>query len=1006
MDDNVEVKFSADIAAFTASMGTASTSVANSTAQMRASVSPISAEFIKLAGAMRSAGTSATSALGEASKAATSLKNGFGEIVAPANNAANGVEKFNKSLDRIRDFAWQNTNLSGDQIDRVINPLKFLAASLGVVGTVGVGIGVAVGAAFAYLAYEEYQLQVATKALGDQLSLTGQINAFQGSFASLQNFMDQATEARTAWDLIGQGAALSRDEAKAFGTALQGVGGVTAAMQQQFTDLAREQRYAFGSEGLQALQGFVTALHNPQTALQTLLTENQRLTPAQRQMAQAALESGNAQRQASTYFDMVTQDLIRQKTEAALTEVAHSKLSATVKQLAEEAIAAARAGGDLEGALQKLSSAGVKVAGDLYRVVGQIRSIRGEMDKGLGGAETANQLQAALDRLDPVSAKVRATTAEWNQTKTAVAGYAQTISDLEAKQARLTAQVEKARDATEKMKGGAEGMSLAEKQVLAVTLAQGAGAASFLKQTNAELETQQGLMEKARQTEALTDRARKAALDEQRGGSELDRSIANITVKYSVDKDSLSQARETTQAIQAELNKLPNGDAFLAQRNALNDKLKTSQAAEADAEKAVVKSKIDYEINELEAGEEQKKLIRQKYAAEMAGLKEGSAEWYDKKKELADALESAEPDTGKSDHSQRQADMKGIEDQIKAVQTTEKSKESLYAEGVKLHLMSEEEKTAATRAGAEASYQAELALLQKEAKLADLTKEQQVAVADKITALKAKHADEEQKLLLQSVEKQVQQWDKMVDAMSSSLSTGIMGMINGTKNFDQVMASLANSVVQQFVKMGVDTVANWAKMEIARTLLSQTAEGKILLAKMEGNAAGNASDLGAMASGFGALIANAGKTIAIDAGQAGAGVTAFLAPIMGPAAIAEGAATQGAVMSMAAFDVGAWNIPQDQLAMVHKGETIMTSGQSQGLRDVIGAAQSAYGGGSGSSQGQSAGSGDTHVHIHPNAMDGQSMGRFLSSNSRQLAKALNQAVKNGDHLGLRRLSTV
>ena len=155
--------------------------------------------------------------------------------------------------------------------------------------------------------------------------------------------------------------------------------------------------------------------------------------------------------------------------------------------------------------------------------------------------------------------------------------------------------------------------------------------------------------------------------------------------------------------------------------------------------------------------------------------------------------------------------------------------------------------------------------------------------------------------------------------------------------------------------------------------------------------------------------AAAASTIASDAGKAAAGAYASVAQIpvigwiMAPAAAA---AAFGAVEAFGAFDVGAWSIDKDQLAMVHKSEMIMTPGQSQGLRSVIDTAQNAYsGGGQGAGAGGGASGGGAHVHLNVSAMDASSVKNWLSGNSRQIMKALNSAVQNGDHLGLRRLAS-
>ena len=120
-------------------------------------------------------------------------------------------------------------------------------------------------------------------------------------------------------------------------------------MARGFVDLARDERYAFGADGLAAVQGLATALRSPNTALKSLMDSNLRLVPAQRQAAQSAIESGNAQKQASTYFALVTDDLVRQKSEAVLLEEAQSALGGTLAKVASEALSAARASGDSPG---------------------------------------------------------------------------------------------------------------------------------------------------------------------------------------------------------------------------------------------------------------------------------------------------------------------------------------------------------------------------------------------------------------------------------------------------------------------------------------------------------------------------------------------------------------------------------------------------------------------------------------------------------------------------------
>ncbi len=233
--------------------------------------------------------------------------------------------------------------------------------------------------------------------------------------------------------------------------------------------------------------------------------------------------------------------------------------------------------------------------------------------------------------------------------------------------------------------------------------------------------------------------------------------------------------------------------------------------------------------------------------------------------------------------------------------------------------------------------------------------------------------------------------------MASSFSSGLTGMIYHGRTFSQVMGSVAESVVSQFIRMGVQIVADWAKKQIALVVLSQTAESQKTAAALAGAAARSGIAGGEATSGIAAVISNAVKSITVDAGTAGAGATAFMAPFIGPAAVAEGAAVKGAVLSMAAFDIGAWQIDQDQVAMVHRNEMVMPAAEAGAFRSMLSSA--ANGGGA------NAASGDTHVHLNVSALDSGSVKNWLSNNSRQIMNAMNQAVKNGDHLGLRRLAT-
>jgi hypothetical protein len=151
------------------------------------------------------------------------------------------------------------------------------------------------------------------------------------------------------------------------------------------------------------------------------------------------------------------------------------------------------------------------------------------------------------------------------------------------------------------------------------------------------------------------------------------------------------------------------------------------------------------------------------------------------------------------------------------------------------------------------------------------------------------------------------------------------------------------------------------------------------------------------AAGLASMVGNAMRAIAIDAGQTAAGVTAFTAPFTGPVAIGLGEAAGASVLGMAAFDIGAWQIPGDMPAMVHRNELVMPAAEAGAFRNML--SSSADNGGS---RGVSAINPQTHFHV--SAIDGPSTSAFFRQNGSGIAKSLDQAVRHGAALGLKRLN--
>jgi hypothetical protein len=238
-----------------------------------------------------------------------------------------------------------------------------------------------------------------------------------------------------------------------------------------------------------------------------------------------------------------------------------------------------------------------------------------------------------------------------------------------------------------------------------------------------------------------------------------------------------------------------------------------------------------------------------------------------------------------------------------------------------------------------------------------------------------KFQDDKQRLDLQAVQASQRNWQSLMQPIQRAFDTSITGMILGTTTLQKAVGNIAQSILAEFVNLGVKMATNWIASELAMTTASEA-----------GAAARTAAEGEGMAAGLAMKAANAVKSIMTDSAQAFSGIFAFLAPMMGPAAAgpaAAGEATVMAAVSGIASAAGGWVVPSDQLAMVHQNEMILPAGISQGLQNMI------SGGG---------GAGSTPIVVNVSAIDSQDVRRFFQSNGSLLVGALNKAMRNGSML--------
>jgi hypothetical protein len=231
---------------------------------------------------------------------------------------------------------------------------------------------------------------------------------------------------------------------------------------------------------------------------------------------------------------------------------------------------------------------------------------------------------------------------------------------------------------------------------------------------------------------------------------------------------------------------------------------------------------------------------------------------------------------------------------------------------------------------------------------------------------------DKQKLDTQAVLDSQKAWANLLRPIETAFDRSITGMVMGTTTLEKAVANIAQSIVAEFVDAGVKMLTHWIATELGMTAATEA-----------GATARTAAESQGLLAGLALKALTALKNIATDSAQTFAGIFAFMAPLLGPAAAgpaAAGAATVAAAAGSVASAAGGWVVPSDQLALVHRNEMVLPAGLSQGLQGMI-----ANGGG---------GAGNP-VTINVSAIDSRDVKRFFEGNGTLLVGALNKAMRNG-----------
>jgi hypothetical protein len=318
-----------------------------------------------------------------------------------------------------------------------------------------------------------------------------------------------------------------------------------------------------------------------------------------------------------------------------------------------------------------------------------------------------------------------------------------------------------------------------------------------------------------------------------------------------------------------------------------------------------------------------------------------------------------------------------------------KQKLALYAEEARLYEISQSQKLALSQQALDQEYALELAALQKREALGEQSLAMKQRIDDMIIEATRRRADEETALTRSALQQQERDYQALADSFTQAFNSQLQRLLSGAENWHAAFKNVLESLLIKFIEWCDTTVEHYVLAEAMKT--AATTSG--VAARTSAEEAGAEASMGAQGA---AMI----RSILSSAAETFAGVFGFLSPLMGPFAAGPAAAAQATVAGMAgsvaSADIGMWQVPQDMLTLVHHNELVMPAGEAGAFRSLL-------------SEGDGASGQRAAIAIHPttnfhvSAVDAGSVSQWMKANSSQMMRAMDEAVRHGAALGLRRL---
>ena len=338
------------------------------------------------------------------------------------------------------------------------------------------------------------------------------------------------------------------------------------------------------------------------------------------------------------------------------------------------------------------------------------------------------------------------------------------------------------------------------------------------------------------------------------------------------------------------------------------------------------------------------------------------------------------------------ASKEAITEQLRDLQSGQKEHIAVYADELKLHEITEEQKVALSRAALDQEYAARVQLLNLDGQLGNQSLSSQVVAKNKLLDTERNYYAQVNALTRQSIDAQYSEYVSLGNAITGAFNSQLRGLLSGTESWRSAFKNVLADLLIKFIEWCEKSVVQYVAAEAAKT---------------SATTAGVATRTGAEQAGAAASMASQGasmiRSILSSAAESFAGVFGFLSPVLGPAAAGPATAAYGTVAGMAgavaSADIGMWNVPADMLTLVHHNELIMPAAEAGALRNMLTSSD-----GSASPGGASLQVAPT-THFHISALDSGSVSQWMKSNSSTMLKAIDEAVRHGAALGLKRLQT-